>query len=100
MKNILAFIAMFAFVAIQFADIAILDTAPADSFELHTQSDQDKQALDDSEICCGCHSLRHIAVDGAACAAVHASLAGPKFPRDNASHEARGEGPPVPPPLA
>tara|TARA_R110002110_G_scaffold179197_1_gene384568 strand:+ start:918 stop:1199 length:282 start_codon:yes stop_codon:yes gene_type:complete len=92
---------MFAFVAIQFADVAIVDAAPVDGLELHTQSDhdQEKQAFDGCEIHSGCHSLHHMAASGSACAVVQTSLTGPKFPRDNDGHEAYGQGPPVPPPL-
>lgn len=102
MKRYLAWLVMAVFVAIQFADIAVLDAAPIDSLEFHTQTDhdQDKQALDGCAIHCGCHSLHHMAALGADCAVDHAALTSLKLPRDNAGREAYGQGPPVPPPNA
>lgn len=101
-KNVLLLLGMAVFVAVQFADIAILDAAPVDSLEFHTQSDhdQDKQAFDGCEIHCGCHSLHHMAAAGLAGGDIYAGLTDQEFPRDNAVNNFASRGPPVPPPNA
>lgn len=102
MKKVLLPLGMVVFVAIQFADIAILDAAPVDSLEFHTQSDhdQDKQAFDGCEIHCGCHSLHHMTAAGLAGGNIYAAPTDQEFPRDNAGKNSAGQGPPVPPPNA
>jgi hypothetical protein len=102
MKKALLLLGMVVFVAIQFADIAILDAAPVDGLEFHRQSDhdQDKQAFDGCEIHCGCHSLHHMAAAGLAAGDIYAALTDQEFPRDNAGKNSAGQGPPVPPPSA
>lgn len=102
MKKVLLLLGMVVFVAIQFADIAILDAAPVDGLEFHTQSDhdQDKQAFDGCEIHCGCHALHHMAAMGNASVFAYAVSASRVYPRDNAGKNSAGQGPPVPPPNA
>jgi hypothetical protein len=84
MKKVLLLLGMVVFVAIQLADIAILDAAPVDSLEFHTQSDhdQDKQAFDGCEIHCGCHSLHHMTAAVLAGGNIYAAPTDQEFPRD------------------
>ncbi|GER08613.1 hypothetical protein GCM10007972_24330 [Iodidimonas muriae] len=102
MKKYLALLVMAVFVAIQFADIAILDAAPTNGLELHSQSDhdQDKQAFDGCEIHCGCHALHHMAPAGNASECLYEGLTKPILSGAYIGKNSLGQGPPVPPPNA
>lgn len=102
MRKYLALLVMAVFVAIQVADIAILDAAPLDATGLHspTNHDQSKQPLDDCAIHCGCHGLHHMGLHGPVAGLAYAPVAAPMLRVSITIAGMPGQGPPVPPPNA
>lgn len=99
-KKFLALLIISAFVAVQFADIAVFDPGHAATPEVHADLDLDKEKPSTCAIHCGCHVFHHMGPSGQPTELVLALNGAKKLSTGSYLLSDVNRGPPVPPPLA
>ncbi len=106
----LSLLLVFAFVAIQVLDLAVLDAQAIASPDPHVAGDQapgpggsdddaGQAAPDGCIVHCGCHALHHMGLDGHGAELSTVLPIDHRAPANDRTIRALGESPPVPPPL-